>query len=318
MARYCILLSRLCIEGESKVLVRCTIALPHVTGRGAPLQGSFARRGRRDLFAGPVFVCDAWTRATPKRGTYCPASASNCGPRPTKTRSYRPASASCRGLCHQGSFPPAGRVSRRLPISRGPRLPGAGRYRPAFASSRGLRRTVSVSIRGPRRPASAFRRGPHRTVFVSIRSPRRPASAFRRGSPRPAFAHHFSSCSSADLPAINSMSKSHGDNCHRIKRPGRWHGDNCHQNKLWFTNEYGTFLRPRRCINNQLLLTIAKHRVFSPLMRHAQGRLRPVFSTASHLTVYAFRTGVAGRARLRFSPVPARVRAPPYRLTVGL
>ena len=210
MARYCILLSRLCIEGESKVLVRCTIALPHVTGRGAPLQGSFARRGRRDLFAGPVFVCDAWTRATPKRGTYCPASASNCGPRPTKTRSYRPASASCRGLC------------------------------------------------------------------------------------RLAFAHHFSSCSSADLPAINSMSKSHGDNCHRIKRPGRWHGDNCHQNKLWFTNESGTFLRPRRCINNQLLLTIAKHRVFSPLMRHAQGRLRPVFSTASHLTVYAFRTGVGG------------------------
>ena len=287
MARYCILLSRLCIEGESKVLVRCTIALPHVTGRGAPLQGSFARRGRRDLFAGPVFVCDAWTRATPKRGTYCPASASNCGPRPTKTRSYRPASASCRGLCHQGSFPPAGRVSRRLPISRGPRLPGAGRYRPAFASSRGLRRTVSVSIRGPRRPASAF----------------------RRGSRRLAFAHHFSSCSSADLPSINSMSKSHGDNCHRIKRPGRWLGDNCHQNKLWFTNEYGTFLRPRRCINNQLLLTIAKHRVFSPLMRRAGGRLRPVFLTASHLTVYAFRTGVAGRPDpARFSPVPARPR----------
>ena len=125
MARYCILLSRLCIEGESKVLVRCTIALPHVTGRGAPLQGSFARRGRRDLFAGPVFVCDAWTRATPKRGTYCPASASNCGPRPTKTRSYRPASASCRGLCRQG------------PVSaRRPRLP-ASAHQPLAASPRG-------------------------------------------------------------------------------------------------------------------------------------------------------------------------------------
>ena len=329
MARHCILLSRLCIEGESKVLVRCTIALPHVMGRGAPLQESFQAGPARQIRR-PRFCVRRLDSRHAETGDVLPGVCSRRGSRLTKARSYRPASASCRELCRPGS------VSARRP-----RLPASthqpqaasplgGQCYPAFASIRGLRRTVSVSIHP--RPA------PLGVCFPPWAAPPgpwfHPCVALLCVRPRPWAASHglclhpqpvppcvcpsFFTVSNADLPSINSMSKSHGDNCHRIKRPGRWHGDNCHQNKLWFTNEYGTFLRPRRCINNQLLLTIAKHRVFSPLMRHAQGRLRPVFSTASHLTVYAFRTGVAGRARLRFSPVPARVRAPPYRLTVGL
>lgn len=212
MARYCILLSRLCIEGESKVLVRCTIALPHVTGRGAPLQGSFARRGRRDLFAGPVFVCDAWTRATPKRGTYCPASAPAVG-RASRRRGrtarlplpvvgcvikvlFRPQAASP-GVCLSA----VGRVS-----------PGRGstarRLLPAAAC---VARSLFPSIRGPRRSASAFRRGPPRpapgstrvsrcSASAPARGPRRTVSASIRSSCRPASARHFSLCPTPTYP----------------------------------------------------------------------------------------------------------------------
>ena len=212
MARHCILLSRLCIEGESKVLVRCTIALPHVTGRGAPLQGSFARRGRRDLFAGPVFVCDAWTRATPKRGTYCPASA------PAVGRASRRRGRTAR-LPHpvvscvvQALFPPAGRVSRRLPISRRPRLPEAGSAtRRLLPSAACVARSLFPSIRGPRRSASAFRRGPPRpapgstrvsrcSASAPARGPRRTVSASIRSPCRPASARHFSLCPTPTYP----------------------------------------------------------------------------------------------------------------------
>ena len=187
MARHCILLSSLCIEGESKVLVRCTIALPHVMGRGAPLQESFQTGPARQIRR-PRFCVRRLDSRHAETGDVLPGVCSRRGSRLTKARSYRPASASCRELCRPGSVSarrPRLPASAHQPQAASPR---GGQCYPAFASIRGPRRSASAFRRGPPRPApgstrvsrcsaSAPARGPRRTVSASIRSPCRPASA---------------------------------------------------------------------------------------------------------------------------------------------
>ena len=210
MARHCILLSRLCIEGESKVLVRCTIALPYVMGRGAPLQESFQAGPARQIRR-PRFCVRRLDSRHAETGDVLPGVCSRRGSRLTKARSYRPASASCRELCRPGSVSarrPRLPASAHQPQAASPR---GGQCYPAFASIRGLRRTVSVSIRGPCRPASAFRRGPPRpapgstrvsrcSASAPARGPRRTVSASIRSSCRPASARHFSLCPTPTYP----------------------------------------------------------------------------------------------------------------------